>query len=629
MRGARLLRVWHLAAWLLAVLPAVLAAVGVAGSPQVRAAEPGPLDLSAFFRPPPELAGVFGPYRSPLVSAAGRPVGGAYEWSVRRREIRAAWDSLLGEWPPLLEDPQLEIVRSEPRENFIQHAVRVQVAPGQMLDGYLLVPAGAGPFPAVFVPYYEPATSIGLQGENRDFALQLTRRGFVSLAIGSPGGDARKPDLAGASCQPLSYLAYVAANCHTLLARRGDVDPRRIGIVGHSYGGKWALFGSCLDERYACAAWCDPGIVFDESRGSVNYQEPWYLGLEPGRTRQPGLVSPASPRTGAYAELVARGHDLHELHALMAPRPFLVSGGSEDFPARWIPLNHAVAVNDLLGARRRVAMTNRPAHPPTAESNAQLVAFFEAVLLAPAAETGAVAHRGLLREAPENTLPNFAACLASHLGFEFDVRRSRDGVLVCLHDETLDRTTDGTGPVAEATLAGIGRLDAGSWFGPEFQGTRVPTIAEVLDLIAAHPAAAGVYAVDIKAEDADVERDLVALATRRGLLPRLVFIGRAIAEPAVRARLRAADERCQVAVLAEGRADLAAALAADDADWVYLRFVPTTGEMAEIRAAGRRALVAGPAVSGREEANWRQAGAAGVDAILTDFPVEARRAAVP
>jgi hypothetical protein len=72
--------------------------------------------------------------------------------------------------------------------------------------------------------------------------------------------------------------------------------------------------------------------------------------------------------------------DLHELHALMAPRPFLVSGGSEDPPARWLALNHTIAVNRLLGREHRVAMTNRPTHEPTAESNEQIYQFFERFL---------------------------------------------------------------------------------------------------------------------------------------------------------------------------------------------------------------------------------------------------------
>jgi hypothetical protein len=177
--------------------------------------------------------------------------------------------------------------------------------------------------------------------------------------------------------QPLSYNAYVAANCYQALANMPRVQAQRIGVVGLSYGGKWAMFASCLYEKFACAAWSDPGIVFDEQRSNVNYWEPWYLGLESGRKRKEGVVTKDNPRTGAYKKLVESGHDLHELHALMAPRPFLVSGGSEDPPERWRALNHTIAVNELLGYSNRVAMTNRKGHLPTAEANEQLFRFFE------------------------------------------------------------------------------------------------------------------------------------------------------------------------------------------------------------------------------------------------------------
>jgi Esterase FrsA-like len=333
--------------------------------------------IAPFFHPPAEFTDQFGTFTSPLKFYAGRPVKSAAEWPQRRQEILDRWHELLGPWPPLIARPRMEQRESTRRENFTQRRVTVEVAPGQTLAGYLLVPDGPGPFPAVVVPFYDAETSVGLKGEQRDFALQLTRRGFVSLAIGSPGGDARKPDIGAAQCQPLSFLGYIAANCWNALAALPEVEPSRIGIVGHSYGGKWAMFGSCLYEKFACAVWSDPGIVFDEARPSVNYWEPWYLGLEAGRTRKPGLITPESPRTGAYARLIEQGRDLHELHALMAPRPFLVSGGSEDFPARWVALNHAIAVNKLLGVEDRVAMTNRPAHPPTAESNEQIYLFFE------------------------------------------------------------------------------------------------------------------------------------------------------------------------------------------------------------------------------------------------------------
>jgi dienelactone hydrolase len=275
-------------------------------------------------------------------------------------------------------NPALEILSTEKREDFIEHKVRVQYAATQFHDGYLLVPPDGDMFPAVLVPFYDAGTSVGLADKPRlDFARQLTKRGFVTLSIGSPGDSAFQPDVAGARCQPLSYHAYVSANCANALAQLPQVDGRRIGVVGHSYGGKWALFSACLNERFACAVWSDPGIVFDETRANVNYWEPWYLGKEAGVTRMPGLPTAENPRTGAYKVMVEQGMDLPEFQALMAPRPFFVSGGSEDPPARWVALNHAIAVYKLLGLENQVGMSNRPQHDPTEESNELIYRFLE------------------------------------------------------------------------------------------------------------------------------------------------------------------------------------------------------------------------------------------------------------
>jgi hypothetical protein len=165
--------------------------------------------------------------------------------------------------------------------------------------------------------------------------------------------------------------------------------PDRIGIVGHSFGGKWALVASCLYDQFACAVWSDPGIVFDERDrrkenpgGSVNYWDVWYLGFELGEVADPAkaggfrkLPSEGQPRTGAYKKLVVAG--LYLGVELLAPRPLLVSGGTADLPERWPALNHAIAVNKLLGYENRVAMTNHPTHGPTPESNEQVYRFFE------------------------------------------------------------------------------------------------------------------------------------------------------------------------------------------------------------------------------------------------------------
>src|SRR5688572_30204681 len=79
----------------------------------------------------------------------------------------------------------------------------------------------------------------------RDFAYQLAKRGFVTLSVGSDP-NTYYPNKDKAQVQPLSFHAYVAANCCNLLASLPYVDAQRIGIVGHSYGGKWAMFASCL-----------------------------------------------------------------------------------------------------------------------------------------------------------------------------------------------------------------------------------------------------------------------------------------------------------------------------------------------------------------------------------------------
>jgi dienelactone hydrolase len=346
--------------------------------------------IEKYFQPPAEYAKDFGPYRSPLKFADGSEVKTVEDWAKRRQEIADLWQKRLGAWPPLLEKPKVEVLETKEKDGYTQKHVHVQIsADGKFADGYLLMPNGKGPFPAVFVPFYEPITSIGEGPKGRgthDYGLQLVRRGFVTLSIGTPGafesiGTDTKKALTAAGeeqrRQPLTLLAYVAANCHTALSQMPEVDKDRIGIIGLSYGGKWAMFASCLHDKYACAVWSDPGIVFNEKNGNVNYWEPWYLGYDPKIKRKEGIPSAEKPRTGLYKELIDEGDDLVSLHALMAPRPVLDSGGTEDPPQNWRALNHLIAVNNLLGQKNRVAMTARKGHIPTPEALEIELAFLE------------------------------------------------------------------------------------------------------------------------------------------------------------------------------------------------------------------------------------------------------------
>lgn len=234
-----------------------------------------------------------------------------------------------------------------------------------------------------------------------------------------------------------------------------------------------------------------------------------------------------------------------------------------------------------------------------------------------------VAHRGLLHHAPENTLANFRACLELRIGFEFDVQRTRDGHLVCIHDTTVDRTTNGNGNVAAMTLAEVRQLDAGSWFDPSFADERVPTVDEVLKLVAGHRDQNVLIAVDLKT--ADVGPDVAKLAQKYRILDRLLFIGKTITEPTVRQQIRLGAAQAHTAAVANDASELKNAIAVGNADWVYVRYLPTQRELQSIRDAGKRTFIAGSTVSGNVPANWQHATTVGIDAVLTDYSLELRQ----
>ncbi len=94
-----------------------------------------------------------------------------------------------------------------------------------------------------------------------------------------------------------------------------------------------------------------------------------------------------------------------------------------------------------------------------------------------------IGHRGSPRTAPENTLASFRqAARDGATWVEFDVSLTLDGRAVIFHDDDLDRTSDGTGPLAATTFDALRNLDAGGWFGPAFAGEPVPTLEEALEL---------------------------------------------------------------------------------------------------------------------------------------------------
>src|SRR5829696_1787768 len=124
-----------------------------------------------------------------------------------------------------------------------------------------------------------------------------------------------------------------------------------------------------------------------------------------------------------------------------------------------------------------------------------------------------LAHRGASAYAPENTVAAFDRAIALRTdGIETDVRASSDGVLVLLHDERVDRTTDGEGRVHELSFEALARLDAGAPFSPRFAGERIPTAEAFLERYG------GRLPICLEVKQVGVEAELVELVRQRGLL---------------------------------------------------------------------------------------------------------------
>ncbi|MCX6031299.1 MAG: glycerophosphodiester phosphodiesterase family protein [Chloroflexi bacterium] len=134
-----------------------------------------------------------------------------------------------------------------------------------------------------------------------------------------------------------------------------------------------------------------------------------------------------------------------------------------------------------------------------------------------------LAHRGACRVAPENTLPAFQAAVDLGAdGVELDVQYSSDGKLVIFHNPTLEATTDGAGRVTSHTFDDLRSLDAGAKFDPRFAGTRIPTLDEVLDLLAGK----ALVNIEIKALDltgASLGADIVAAVRAHGMADQVML----------------------------------------------------------------------------------------------------------
>jgi glycerophosphoryl diester phosphodiesterase len=137
------------------------------------------------------------------------------------------------------------------------------------------------------------------------------------------------------------------------------------------------------------------------------------------------------------------------------------------------------------------------------------------------------AHRGYSSKYPENTLPAFEEAIKVGVDMlEFDLRLSKDNVLMAMHDKTLDRTTNGSGPFADYTYDELRKLDAGIKFGECFEGVKIPTFEEILQLVVSYKDKNYVLLnVEISYAPNDIEAcdQAVALIKQYGLIDNIVL----------------------------------------------------------------------------------------------------------
>lgn len=225
-----------------------------------------------------------------------------------------------------------------------------------------------------------------------------------------------------------------------------------------------------------------------------------------------------------------------------------------------------------------------------------------------------IAHRGASGYAPENTLAAFKRGVALGATFiETDLQLTRDSRFVAMHDATLNRTTNGQGKVHDMTMAELRRLDAGSWFGSEFAGERIPTLDDILEFSKKNDV---VFYLELKPGGSwGGEHALVGALRESGEIPRAVVIS---FDADILARVRRIEPTLMTGLLYDGQIEepLEKALG------VGARQLAVRGDLvtpALLKDARKRDLQV-VCWTVNHPAHIRMLMAAGVDGIMSDYP---------
>jgi glycerophosphoryl diester phosphodiesterase len=225
-----------------------------------------------------------------------------------------------------------------------------------------------------------------------------------------------------------------------------------------------------------------------------------------------------------------------------------------------------------------------------------------------------IAHRGASGNAPENTMAAFRKAVALGATFiETDLQLSRDARFVAIHDATVNRTTNGQGAVHDMTLAELRKLDAGSWFGSEFAGERIPTLEEILEFSKKNDV---VFYLEIKpAGSWGGEHALIGALRESGEIPRAVVIS---FDPSIVMSLRKIEPTLMTGLLYDGQLEnpLEKAVAIGARQLAARGDLVTPAMLAEARKKDLQVVC----WTVNHSAHMRMLAVAGVDGIMTDYP---------
>jgi pimeloyl-ACP methyl ester carboxylesterase len=277
--------------------------------------------------------------------------GSKDEWPKRRAELRETWARILGPLPGERVPLKPEVLSRETLDGYTRILVRYHTDADSTNDAYVLLPSDGKPLHPGMVVLH-PTTPrtikdpIGMSGrESVHNALHLVKRGYVCVVPRNylwtfPGKDYKHAAEAILSRKPwktgMAKMTWDAIRATDLLLELPDlhVDPERIGSIGHSLGGKEALYHAAFDERVKATVSCEGGVSVRFS----NWDAPWYLGAQV-----------RSPEFGS--------HDHQELVALIAPRALLVIGGeSADGAKSWPYIEANLGVWKLFDATDRLGL---------------------------------------------------------------------------------------------------------------------------------------------------------------------------------------------------------------------------------------------------------------------------------